>query len=136
MKESIKLELCEYILDAIQDEVITDDMYQDDWHFHLFNEDYYVIGYYQAEQWLKKHDLSAFEAIGDCMEYEKYNFGEVSKVYDNAETTVNMYVYIQGEDLLADADAEDIDSLREYCEYALSEVAPEKRGEGHHGRFD
>jgi hypothetical protein len=48
-----------------------------------------VIGYYNAEQWLNEHDISAFEAIQVCQQYEKDNFGEC-RIYDNAESTVNM----------------------------------------------
>lgn len=29
----------------------------DDLHHHLFNEDYYLIGYYNCEQWLKNTGL-------------------------------------------------------------------------------
>lgn len=71
-----------------------------DWHFHLFNRDYYIIGYYQCSEWLKKHDIAPFEAVGTCQEYEKDNFGEVSKIYDNSEITVNMLTYILGEEWL------------------------------------
>lgn len=70
---------------------------RDDWHHILFNEDYYIIGYYAAEQWLEKHNVSAFEAISACITYEKDNFGVVCKTYDNTEMTVNMLVYVLGE---------------------------------------
>lgn len=70
---------------------------KDDWHFHLFNEDYYVIGYYNAAEKLKEHNIDAFDAISTCIEYEKENFGEVSKTYSNAEETTNMLMYILGE---------------------------------------
>lgn len=114
MNHSIETELKAHIIDRINDGVITDDNH-DDWHFHLFNEDYYIIGYYQASQWLKRHDLGEFEAAGICQQYEKDNFGE-SKVYDNAEMTVNMLAYIYGEELLSEIDADDIEELREACE--------------------
>jgi hypothetical protein len=68
-------------------------------HFHLFNEDYYIIGYYQCGQWLKKHNISVFEGIEFVQEYERENFGTV-KTYDNAESLVNMIVYIVGEELI------------------------------------
>lgn len=102
MKQSIKTELKHHIQDLVNDGVLTQDN-MEDWHFHAFNEDYYIIGYYQAEQWLKKHNMSAFEAIGICQEYEKEVFGESTKVYDNAETTVNMLVCIYGEELINEA---------------------------------
>lgn len=112
MKTSVKLELAHHILERINDGVI-DDANKDYWHFYCFNEDYYIIGYYQAEQWLKNHDISAFEAIGICQEYENEVFGEHQKVYDNAETTVNMLAYIYGEQILNEIDADNIEDLTE-----------------------
>tara|TARA_R100001443_G_C3286741_1_gene161783 strand:+ start:136 stop:441 length:306 start_codon:yes stop_codon:yes gene_type:complete len=68
-------------------------------HFTMFNEDYYIIGYFQAEDWLKKHDLGTFEAIRICNEYEEENFGEIQTTFDNAETLVNHLVYWYGQDI-------------------------------------
>ena len=96
MKNSIKTELTEYINDTMQDINCEDDL-----HFHLFNEDYYIIGYYQAQQWLDKHGISVFEALETIREYEDLHFGEC-KHYTNAEETVNMLVYIYGEELLTE----------------------------------
>ena len=64
----------------------------------MFNEDYYIIGYYNAKQWLKRHSLDAFDAISEVQQYEIDNFGE-ARIYDNAESLVNMLVYIYGEQL-------------------------------------
>ena len=99
MNKSIELELKQHIIDLILDDVLHIDN-QDDWHFHAFNEDYYLIGYYNCEQWLAKHDVSAFEAIETIREYEQDNFGEVLTKLDNVESVVNMYVYILGEEVL------------------------------------
>ncbi len=99
MQNTIKTELQSHIEDLINDGVLTLDNV-DDWHFHAFNEDYYIIGYYQAEQWLKRHNVSPFEAIEEIKEYEQTNYGEVSTCFDNAESVVNMYVYILGEEVL------------------------------------
>ena len=96
MENSIKTELTEYINDTMQDINCEDDL-----HFHLFNEDYYIIGYYQAQQWLDKHGISVFEALETIREYEDLHFGEC-KQYTNAEETVNMLVYIYGEELLTE----------------------------------
>lgn len=116
MKTSIKEELEAHIIDKINDGVLTDEN-KDDWHFHCFNEDYYIIGYYQASQWLKKHGLDAFEAISTCIEYEKENFGEVNKEYENAEVTVNMLAYIYGEEVFSEYyQCETIEELREALE--------------------
>jgi hypothetical protein len=112
MNNSIKAELKAHILDKINDGVLTPDN-QDKWHFHSFNEDYYLIGHYNCEQWLKKHDVSAFEAINDIGEYEQDNFGEVNTKLDNAISVVNMYVYIQGEELMSGIDT--LEELEELC---------------------
>lgn len=114
MKNSIRIELANHILDRINDGVLNDSN-RDDWHFHSFNEDYYVIGYHTASEWLKRHGMDAFEAVGLCMEYERDNFGEVGKTYDNAEVTVNMLAYIFGEELLSEIDAESIAELKAEC---------------------
>lgn len=98
MTTSVKSELASHIIDRINDGIITDDN-KDEWHFHSFNEDYYIIGYYQASEWLKKHGIGEFEASGICQQYEIDHFGE-SKVYDNSESVVNMLAYIYGEELL------------------------------------
>ncbi len=112
MKYSVKRELESHILDLIEDGVLTDEN-RDDWHFYAFNEDYYIIGYYNAEKWLLKHGISAFEAIGVCQEYERDNLGEMFKIYDNAETVVNMLAYIYGEEIIYSLDAETIEELKE-----------------------
>lgn len=101
MIESIRKELTEHVNDMISDGVLTSDN-RDDWNFHAFNEDYYIIGYHAANQWLRGHGLDAFEAIGICQDYEREQFGECHKTYSDPETTVNMLVYIFGEQILAD----------------------------------
>ena len=70
-----------------------------DLHNELFNSDYYIIGYYQAEQWLIKH-TGVFNAIGIVQEYENSNFGEVNTDLSSSEAIVNMIAYIGGEDVL------------------------------------
>tara|TARA_R110000851_G_scaffold289600_1_gene443733 strand:+ start:697 stop:999 length:303 start_codon:yes stop_codon:yes gene_type:complete len=96
MKNTIKEELTEYINDNINNYSQDDEL-----HFHLFNEDYYIIGYYQAQEWLDHHEISVFEALETIREYEDFHFGEC-KSYTNAEETVNMLVYIYGEELLSE----------------------------------
>ena len=99
MKTSIKKEFEQRAIDYVNDGILT--INKDEWHYHLFNEDYYIIGYYNAEQWLKEHGVSAFEAIQVCQDYEIDNFGEC-RVYDNAEAVVNMYTYVLGEEWIYD----------------------------------
>ena len=110
MKNSIKIELTSYLLDLANEGVLTNNN-REDWHFQAFNEDYYIIGYYQASEWLKKHSIDSFEAVGICQQYEIDNFGEASSVYDNSEKVVNMLVYIYGEELLNDLNVETVEEL-------------------------
>ena len=74
---------------------------ENDLHNELFNVDYYIIGNYKAEQWLKKHNISVFQGIRFVQDYERKNFGDDAiQNYDNAETLVNMIVFIIGEELI------------------------------------
>jgi hypothetical protein len=114
MKNSIKSELEGHILDRITDGVLTNEN-KSEWHFYCFNEDYYLIGYYQCSEWLKRHDIGEFEASGICQQYEIDNFGE-SKVYDNSEKVVNMLAYIYGEELLNSLDVDTIEELQNELE--------------------
>jgi hypothetical protein len=116
---SIKKELASHVIDRITDRVI-DNTNKDDWHYYCFNEDYYIIGYFEANEWLKRHNIDAFEAIGICQEYEKEIFGEQTKVYDNSETTVNMLAYILGEELLNDEDFETVEELQQAMEEIIN----------------
>ena len=111
MTQSVKTELKNYLLDLINDGVLTNENIED-WHYHAFNENYYIIGYYQASQWLKKHNIDAFEAITTCQEYERENFGDCRN-YDDSEKTVNMLAYIYGEELIYSIDANNIEDLKE-----------------------
>ncbi len=119
MKTTIKEELTSYVLELINDKVLTDDN-RDDWHYLAFNEDYYIIGYYQASEWLKKHSIDSFEAVGICQEYELEQFGEMGKPYDNSEKTVNMLAYIYGEELLSEIDANSIEELKDELQELVS----------------
>lgn len=113
MRNSIKQELVNHIIDMIDDMVLRNDN-RDDWHHLCFNQDYYIIGYYQAEQWLKEHNIDIFAAIAECQEYEERNFGECQR-YNNAEKLVNMYVYILGQELFNRCyHIEDVKSLKEF----------------------
>ena len=99
-------ELASHILDCINDGVVTDDN-MDDLHFHCFNEDYYIIGYYNAEQWIKKHFDNVFEAIEIVKEYELGNFGEMDTDI-NSESIANMLAYIKGEELIGELGLYDV----------------------------
>ena len=69
-------------------------------HHLIFNQDYFIIGTWQAKQWLGNE---AFEAIEKIKEYEQDNFGQVSTDFSDAEKVANMLAYILGEELLSES---------------------------------
>lgn len=99
----MRTELIQHIIDTI----VENDMQTfEDLHHEAFNADYYVIGYYNAEQWLARHNLSAFDAIAYVIEQQQIVFGEVTLTPTdiNAETVVNQYVYFMGQEILSEFD--------------------------------
>jgi hypothetical protein len=69
-------------------------------HHKLFNEDYFIIGRYEAEKFLQDCG-GVFKAIDEIIHYEKSNMGEVSTNLAEAEHVANMYAYIRGEEFLS-----------------------------------
>jgi flavorubredoxin len=98
-KEDVK----DYIIQQLSDDVGLD-QYIGDLHHYLLNEDYFIIGSYRAEQWLKKDDGSVFEAIETIKDYEQSNFGQVSTDLSSSENVANMLAYILGEQILFNND--------------------------------
>ena len=93
-------EIKEYFNDFINDqgeEWIEEN--KDDLHHHAFNTDYYIIGTYQAKQWLGD---KVFDVIEHIREYEDFAFGEVSTDFSDPERVVNMYTYIIGEEIVSE----------------------------------
>ena len=93
-------EIKEFFYDYIEEqdkEWIVDN--KDDLHHHCFNTDYYIIGTYQAKEWLSSH---VFEVIEIIKQYENDNFGEVSTDFSDPEKVVNMYAYIVGEIIVSE----------------------------------
>ena len=97
LKEDVK----NYIIDQLKDNVGLD-QYIGDLHHYLLNEDYFIIGYYKAEQWLKKDSI--FNAIETIKEYEQENFGQVKTDLSSSESVANMLAYILGEEILYEND--------------------------------
>ena len=85
-----------------------------DLHNLLFNEDYYLIGRYEAEQWLIK--VGIFNAIDTIKEYEQSMFNKVTTDLSDPTRVCNMFVYIAGEELLGE-----LETLREKWDDELSE---------------
>ena len=72
-------------------------------HSKLFNEDYFLIGYYQANCFIKDNFDSAFDIISIVKNYEVDNFGGFNTDI-NSESIVNMFAYIIGEELIHSLD--------------------------------
>jgi len=98
-KEDVK----NYIIQQLNNDVGLD-QHISDLHHYLLNENYYIIGSWRAEQWLKKDDGSIFEAIETIKDYEQSNFGQVSTDLSSSESVANMLAYILGERILYNND--------------------------------
>ena len=94
--EEIKSHFEDYISDMTIEEIKEN---RDDLHHNCFNNDYYIIGRYQAKQWLGD---DVFDIIEIIREYEQNNFGEVNTDFSEPEKIVNMYTYIIGEEIVND----------------------------------
>jgi hypothetical protein len=91
-------ELINFAIDHIKD--CQPSCYGCDLHNEIFNSDYYIIGRYEAEQWLTNNG-GVFHNIDLVKEYEQSNFGEVNTDLSEPEHIVNMVVYILGEEVLS-----------------------------------
>ena len=100
MEYSTKQEIASQVIDAINDGRLLD-MRTSEIHNEVFNTDYFIIGRYQAEQWLIANG-GIFNAIDVIKEYEESNFGEVTTDLSESEKVCNMLVYILGEEVLND----------------------------------
>ena len=96
-RETIQ-ELKSLIVDAINDGRL-DDVELCDLHHEVFNTDYYIIGRYDAEQWLINNG-GIFNAINVIKNYEEDNFGTITTDFSEPERICNMYVYILGEEVV------------------------------------
>ena len=95
--ELLKQDVKNYLIQQLEDNVGLDNDIND-LHHYLINEDYFIIGYYQARKWLEKE--SVFEAIEKVRDYEESNFGEVSTDFSNEEQTANMLAYVLADEIL------------------------------------
>jgi hypothetical protein len=98
MKQTTKTELVNFAIDHIKD--CQPSCYGCDLHHEIFNSDYYIIGRFEAEQWLTNNG-GVFHNIDLVKEYEQSNFGEVNTNFSEPEHIVNMVVYILGEEVLS-----------------------------------
>jgi len=123
---SIRPSIVEHAQEGIQD--IINGMSENDsfdlseLHHRLFNEDYFIIGSYKAEQWIIENNLNAWDVIEEVKDYEELNFGSMTTEI-NAEAMVNMFAYIQGEALLNSLENMRFDEAdKERMEAILSEI--------------
>ena len=93
----LKNDVKDYLIQELNDDIGLDNDINDLHHF-LINEDYFIIGYYQARKWLEQE--SVFEAIEKIREYEQFNFGEVSTDFSDEEKTANMLAYVLADEIL------------------------------------
>ena len=98
MKNTIREELENYIAQCREDGLTT--------HHQMFNESYYIVGYYQSSQWLKEHGLGELEAVNICNKFERDYLGEIHTTFDNTETLVNHLAYWYGLDLCCELGVE------------------------------
>ena len=99
--QELKQDVKNYIIDQLNDDVGLD-QHISDLHYYLLNQDYFIIGYYKAEQWLKKDSI--FNAIETIKDYEQSNFGQVLTDLSSSENVANMLAYILGEEILYNND--------------------------------
>ena len=112
MTNTIETSIIQHAIDRLADGSL-EDIYSDDLHNYLFNEDYFITYYSRAEQWLKDNDLSTWEVMSYCNEQEQDAFGEIQTSFDNPETLVNHYAYWKGQELLSSLEVELSDRLTE-----------------------
>lgn len=105
MTTTIDRDIIDRAIDFMNDSISEDQTFGNDLHNAMFNEDYFIIGYYEAEQFLKSTKCGIFGAIEMIQTYEKENFGETTTDCGDSEKVVNMYAYIQGEKLLSSIEA-------------------------------
>lgn len=99
LNTSKKNELKHHIISHLESVDIVEDV--QNLHFELFNEDYYLIGYYNCNEWIKESGLDIFEFIDIVRDYEVYHFGKFTTDI-NSEAILNMFVYIVGEEMLSE----------------------------------
>ena len=99
MKEQ-KQKVREYILDRLGDG-IGEDRYAGDLHHYLVNEDYFIIGTWQAEQFLGD---AVWDAIRMIKEHVEEHWGECTTDFSSPEKVANMFAYVVGEEILGESE--------------------------------
>lgn len=108
-KESIKETLLTVLNEQYEEGEAISDL--SELHNKAFNEDYFLIGYFQCEEWIKNHTEGVFSCIGAIQEFENDHFGEVNTKLDNSESVLNMFAYILGYEIVYDNLEDDLTVL-------------------------
>ena len=101
MNNQTRTELVNIIIDVLNER--GEGINTSELHNECFNTDYFIIGRYEAEEWLKEN-YGIFSAIEKIKEYEQDNFGEVTTDLSESERVCNMLVYILGEEIINELD--------------------------------
>jgi len=111
MNSSIKQELLNLVFDLVREGTLNRENIEE-WQHFAFGRDYHFIGYYKAEQWLQKHDVSPFDAIEYVVEQEIDHFGEcrLTAADCDAERIVDLLVYYAGSQLIMEHKQEIIEA--------------------------
>lgn len=89
----LKKELVDHVNSLVADGVLNEEN-KEDWIYEAFNRDYYIIGRWNAKEWLKKHGIDPFEAIAHCITWEQEEFGFTdASVYTEPEHVVTMLTF-------------------------------------------
>ena len=121
-KNSIKKELAAYLIDMINEGVLTNENC-DDWNHVAFNQTYYVIDNHVAKKWMEKHEVDVFGGMKICQKWEKETLGEVHTEYSGWEDVVNMIVFVIGWELLGKAyPAETVEALAEFLRETIQNL--------------
>ena len=109
MNNSIKQELLAHLIATVENSDDSNTNFEE-LHHEAFNEDYYIIGYYEASEWLRSHDVGAFKAIAYVIDQQLNHFGESSLKPDemNSERIVILLVYFAGFDVMPNCDLSNI----------------------------
>ena len=112
--DTIKTELKSYIIDRLNDyDNIEELINNNELHHELFNTDYYIIGTHKAKEWLKEHNICAFDVCEYIKGYEIDNFGECYTDLSSSERVVNMLTYIVGEELIYNMEDEILETIEQ-----------------------
>lgn len=93
-------EIKETLLDNLDGYEGIEDYTFDDVFNDLFNSDYYIIGYKEAEAALQEYGV--FKALEEVQEFDVENFGEWDTDYADPEKVANMLEYIHASEYMGD----------------------------------